>query len=91
MVYLGVVNPIHLPTGQLFLWAGKPVLLEKPTAMNATEVWELAQEAWKSGVLLMEVRHGTPCRNPLQCSSPSQPSLQYGTAAPSAVPVLPPP
>ncbi|KYO37151.1 hypothetical protein Y1Q_0008427 [Alligator mississippiensis] len=23
--------------------------------MNATEVWELAQEAWKSGVLLMEV------------------------------------
>ncbi|XP_006274914.1 trans-1,2-dihydrobenzene-1,2-diol dehydrogenase [Alligator mississippiensis] len=54
VVYVGVINPQHLPVGRLFLRAGKPVLLEKPLGMNAAEVRELVQEARASNVFLME-------------------------------------
>ncbi|XP_038238187.1 trans-1,2-dihydrobenzene-1,2-diol dehydrogenase-like [Dermochelys coriacea] len=54
VVYVGVINPKHLPVGRLFLGAGKPVLLEKPLGMNTAEVRELAQLARSQGVFLME-------------------------------------
>uniref|UniRef100_A0A8C8SV67 Trans-1,2-dihydrobenzene-1,2-diol dehydrogenase n=1 Tax=Pelusios castaneus TaxID=367368 RepID=A0A8C8SV67_9SAUR len=54
VVYLGVINPQHLPVGRLFLEAGKAVLLEKPLGMNLEEVKELGQVARSRGVFLME-------------------------------------
>ncbi|CAM4673271.1 unnamed protein product [Lepidochelys olivacea] len=54
VVYVGVINPEHLPVGRLFLGAGKHVLLEKPLGMNTAEVRELAQLAQSQGVFLME-------------------------------------
>ncbi|EMP41574.1 60S ribosomal protein L13a [Chelonia mydas] len=54
VVYVGVINPEHLPVGRLFLGAGKHVLLEKPLGMNTAEVRELAQLARSQGVFLME-------------------------------------
>ncbi|KAM9272157.1 trans-1,2-dihydrobenzene-1,2-diol dehydrogenase [Cariama cristata] len=54
VVYVGVVNPQHLPAGRLFLGAGKAVLLEKPMAVSAHQVRELAEVARAQGVFLME-------------------------------------
>ncbi|CAM5173577.1 unnamed protein product [Eretmochelys imbricata] len=54
VVYVGVINPEHLPVGRLFLGAGKHVLLEKPLGMNTAEVRELVQLAQSQGVFLME-------------------------------------
>nr|XP_048689447.1 trans-1,2-dihydrobenzene-1,2-diol dehydrogenase-like [Caretta caretta] len=54
VVYVGVINPEHLPVGRLFLGAGKHVLLEKPLGMNTAEVRQLAQLAQSQGVFLME-------------------------------------
>ncbi|XP_027767063.1 trans-1,2-dihydrobenzene-1,2-diol dehydrogenase, partial [Empidonax traillii] len=55
VVYVGVVNPSHLPTGRLFLAAGRAVLMEKPMAVGAREVSELVATARERGVFLMEV------------------------------------
>ncbi|NXF75496.1 DHDH dehydrogenase, partial [Sclerurus mexicanus] len=54
VVYVGVVNPAHLPTGRLFLAAGRAVLMEKPMAVGAREVSELVATARERGVFLME-------------------------------------
>ncbi|NXY18776.1 DHDH dehydrogenase, partial [Atrichornis clamosus] len=54
VVYVGVVNPAHLPTGLLFLERGRAVLMEKPMALGAREVSELVAAARKRGVFLME-------------------------------------
>ncbi|NWR40638.1 DHDH dehydrogenase, partial [Tachuris rubrigastra] len=54
VVYVGVVNPSHLPTGRLFLAAGRAVLMEKPMAVGAKEVSELVAVARERGVFLME-------------------------------------
>ncbi|NWV32448.1 DHDH dehydrogenase, partial [Grantiella picta] len=54
VVYVGVVNPAHLPTGLLFLRRGRAVLMEKPMALNAREVAELVRTARERGVFLME-------------------------------------
>ncbi|KAM6996780.1 trans-1,2-dihydrobenzene-1,2-diol dehydrogenase isoform 1-T1 [Passerculus sandwichensis] len=54
VVYVGVVNPAHLPTGLLFLRRGRPVLMEKPMALGAREVAQLVGTAREKGVFLME-------------------------------------
>ncbi|XP_064593857.1 trans-1,2-dihydrobenzene-1,2-diol dehydrogenase [Zonotrichia leucophrys gambelii] len=54
VVYVGVVNPAHLPTGLLFLRRGCPVLMEKPMALGAREVAQLVGTARDKGVFLME-------------------------------------
>ncbi|NXV92599.1 DHDH dehydrogenase, partial [Calonectris borealis] len=54
VVYVGAVNPQHLPAGRLFLAAGKAVLLEKPLALGARQVRELVATARARGVFLME-------------------------------------
>ncbi|NXS32006.1 DHDH dehydrogenase, partial [Pomatostomus ruficeps] len=54
VVYVGVVNPVHLPAGLLFLRRGRAVLMEKPMALGACEVAELVGTARERGVFLME-------------------------------------
>ncbi|NXQ56340.1 DHDH dehydrogenase, partial [Anthoscopus minutus] len=54
VVYVGVVNPAHLPTGLLFLRRGRAVLMEKPMALGAHEVAKLVETARERGVFLME-------------------------------------
>ncbi|XP_039909671.2 LOW QUALITY PROTEIN: trans-1,2-dihydrobenzene-1,2-diol dehydrogenase [Hirundo rustica] len=54
VVYVGVVNPAHLPTGLLFLRRGRAVLMEKPMALRACEVTQLVATARERGVFLME-------------------------------------
>ncbi|NWW59749.1 DHDH dehydrogenase, partial [Ifrita kowaldi] len=54
VVYVGVVNPAHLPTGLLFLRWGRAVLMEKPMGLRACEVAQLVGTARERGVFLME-------------------------------------
>ncbi|XP_064296606.1 LOW QUALITY PROTEIN: trans-1,2-dihydrobenzene-1,2-diol dehydrogenase [Phalacrocorax carbo] len=54
VVYVGTVNPQHLPAARLFLGAAKAVLLEKPMAVSAHQVRELVAAARAQGVFLME-------------------------------------
>ncbi|KAM4751785.1 trans-1,2-dihydrobenzene-1,2-diol dehydrogenase [Cyanocitta cristata] len=54
VVYVGVVNPAHLPTGLLFLRRGRAVLMEKPMGLGAREVAQLVGTARERGVFLME-------------------------------------
>ena len=54
VVYVGTIHPHHQRVGQLFMNAGKNVLIEKPLAMNAKEVKELVATAKKNKVFLME-------------------------------------
>ncbi|XP_065514075.1 trans-1,2-dihydrobenzene-1,2-diol dehydrogenase [Caloenas nicobarica] len=54
VVYVGVVTPQHLPLARLFLSAARPVLLEKPMALNWEQVRELVETARGMGVFLME-------------------------------------
>ncbi|XP_071276438.1 trans-1,2-dihydrobenzene-1,2-diol dehydrogenase isoform X1 [Agelaius tricolor] len=54
VVYVGVVNPSHLPAGLLFLRRGRAVLMEKPMALSARQVAQLAGTARDKGVFLME-------------------------------------
>ncbi|OWK50030.1 Trans-1,2-dihydrobenzene-1,2-diol dehydrogenase [Lonchura striata] len=55
VVYVGTVNPAHLPAGLLFLRRGRAVLMEKPMALGAREVAQLVGTARERGVFLMEV------------------------------------
>ncbi|XP_030641955.1 trans-1,2-dihydrobenzene-1,2-diol dehydrogenase [Chanos chanos] len=54
VVYIGTIHPYHLKAGLLFMNCGKPVLIEKPLAMNAKEVKELVAAAKKNNVFMME-------------------------------------
>ena len=54
VVYVGSINPAHLPLARLFLEAGKAVLCEKPLAINLRETRQLVQLARDRGVFLME-------------------------------------
>ncbi|XP_053824349.1 trans-1,2-dihydrobenzene-1,2-diol dehydrogenase isoform X1 [Vidua chalybeata] len=54
VVYVGAVNPAHLPAGLLFLRRGRAVLMEKPMALGAREVAQLVGTARERGVFLME-------------------------------------
>uniref|UniRef100_A0A669QUX1 Trans-1,2-dihydrobenzene-1,2-diol dehydrogenase n=1 Tax=Phasianus colchicus TaxID=9054 RepID=A0A669QUX1_PHACC len=54
VVYVGTVNPQHLPDTLLFLRARKAVLVEKPMGISAREAKEMAAAAREAGVFLME-------------------------------------
>jgi predicted dehydrogenase len=53
-VYVGTPHPMHHPDALLALRAGKPVLVEKPFTMNASEAEELVATARAEGLFLME-------------------------------------
>lgn len=54
VVYVGTVNPQHLPATLLFLRARKAVLVEKPLGISAREAKEMAAAAREAGIFLME-------------------------------------
>ncbi|MGN7456956.1 Gfo/Idh/MocA family protein [Paenibacillus pasadenensis] len=54
IVYIGTVHPVHKEHALAALAAGKPVLCEKPLAMNAAEAREIAGLAESKGVFVME-------------------------------------
>jgi predicted dehydrogenase len=54
VVYVATPHPMHCAGVRLALEAGKPVLVEKPFTMNATEARELVGLARAKGLFLME-------------------------------------
>lgn len=54
VVYIGSINPQHLPLAKLFLNAGKHILCEKPLCMNKKEAEELIATAKEKNLFLME-------------------------------------
>ena len=54
VVYVAVPHPFHHETALLALDAGKPVLVEKPFAMNVAQADELVSAARSRGLFLME-------------------------------------
>ncbi|ODM96051.1 Trans-1,2-dihydrobenzene-1,2-diol dehydrogenase [Orchesella cincta] len=54
IVYVGSVNPQHLPLVKLSLNAGKHVLCEKPLGMNVKETKEMLELAQSKKLFLME-------------------------------------
>lgn len=54
VVYIATEHPAHLSCAKLALTAGKPVLVEKPLALNADEARELADLAAARGLFCME-------------------------------------
>lgn len=54
VVYVGTINPYHLPVGKMLLEAGKHVLMEKPMGMNLQQTKELIAIAKKQNRFLME-------------------------------------
>jgi predicted dehydrogenase len=53
-VYIATPNSAHLPQALASIRAGKPVIVEKPLAMSAGAAQIIADEAAKTGVLVME-------------------------------------
>lgn len=58
-VYVGTPNQTHCPYTLTCLNAGKPVLCEKPLAINAQEGRAMAEAAQRNGCLLMEAMVST--------------------------------
>ena len=54
VVYVATPHPMHRDNAILALHAGKPVLVEKPFAMNATEATEIVEVARDTGRFTME-------------------------------------
>jgi predicted dehydrogenase len=54
VVYVATPHPMHRDNAILALHAGKPVLVEKPFAMNAVEAAEIVDVARKEGLFAME-------------------------------------
>ena len=54
VVYVATPHPMHKDNAILALRAGKPVLVEKPFAMNAAEAREIVRVARESGLFAME-------------------------------------
>jgi predicted dehydrogenase len=54
VVYVATPHPMHRDNAILALNAGKPVLVEKPFAMNATEATEMVTTARRRGLFAME-------------------------------------
>ncbi len=54
VVYVATPHPMHRANAILALRAGKPVLVEKPFAMNAAEAAEIVTVARESGLFAME-------------------------------------
>lgn len=53
-IYIGVINPGHVPAAKLALEAKKPVLCEKPLTLNAAQARQLAEIAKEQDTFLME-------------------------------------
>ncbi len=53
-VYVATPHPMHRDNAILALRAGKPVLVEKPFAMNAAEAIEIVEVARETGLFAME-------------------------------------
>jgi predicted dehydrogenase len=54
VIYVATPHPMHRENAILALHAGKPVLVEKPFAMNAVEAIEVVEVARKEGLFAME-------------------------------------
>jgi predicted dehydrogenase len=54
VVYVATPHPMHRDNAILALRAGKPVLVEKPFAMNAVEAAEIVEVARQQGLFAME-------------------------------------
>ena len=54
VVYVATPHPAHLACARLALEAGKPVLVEKPLGINASEAAEIARLAEDRGLFCME-------------------------------------
>jgi predicted dehydrogenase len=54
VVYVATTHPAHLPMALLSLAAGKPTVVEKPLALNASEARRITDAARQAGVLCME-------------------------------------
>ncbi len=54
VVYVATPHPMHRANAILALRAGKPVLVEKPFAMNAAEAREIVETARESALFAME-------------------------------------
>jgi predicted dehydrogenase len=54
VVYVATPHPMHRDNAILALRAGKPVLVEKPFAMNAAETTEIVTVARETGLFAME-------------------------------------
>ncbi len=54
VVYIATTHPRHKEQALLAIEAGKPVLIEKPVCLNATDTREVFQAAEKAGVFAME-------------------------------------
>lgn len=53
-VYVGTIHPQHFPCVKLCLMAGKPVLCEKPIALNSKQLIELINLANEKNTFFME-------------------------------------
>jgi predicted dehydrogenase len=53
-VYVATPHPFHHACALLALEAGKPVLVEKPFTLNASQAWDLISEARVRDIFLME-------------------------------------
>ncbi len=70
VVYIGTINPTHLPLAKLYLDHGKHVLCEKPLAMNVKQVDEMLEYAMTKNLFLMEamwsrLMHPSPSKSNL--------------------------
>ena len=54
VVYIGLLHPLHYPYAMKCLAAGKPVLCEKPFAMNARQAGEMVDGFRRRGLFLGE-------------------------------------
>ena len=54
-VYVATPHPMHRDNAILALRAGKPVLVEKPFAMNAAEAVEIVEVAREMGLFAIEL------------------------------------
>uniref|UniRef100_A0A674HPN0 Trans-1,2-dihydrobenzene-1,2-diol dehydrogenase n=1 Tax=Taeniopygia guttata TaxID=59729 RepID=A0A674HPN0_TAEGU len=94
VVYVGTVNPTHLPAGLLFLRRGRAVLMEKPMALDAREVAQLVGTARERGVFLMEVPLPSApslCSQCCQCPQSPQSLPVPHSQCPQSLPVPPVP
>src|ERR1035438_2144825 len=54
VIYVATPHPMHRDNAILALRAGKPVLVEKPFAMNAAEAREIVEAARENALFAME-------------------------------------
>ncbi len=70
IVYIASPHSEHKRLALLAIAAGKPVLVEKPMAMTATEAREIRDAAAGAGVFAMEgMWKADTCHRPMSCCS----------------------